>query len=475
MKRRIQASPTGTGIGLFLANDHDCSIAIVVYPKLWNKNRGFKRVVWDSGNRHLSIALAEGEVVEIDAAPERLALLDVECKRFRNGLPRLVVPLVDGDEPDEQWSTPEVNPVIALQGIERLLGFVGLGSVVQSLSAFDLPQCGVPLLRPLLYFNFVEEVERVIRNARRDYRWVSEDTVGVQGRPDEVTLEVSRSTGWPIVKCLFQSFDRATDVLTAICSALEVIANDHLSGSCGITSAADIRLRAIRLRRMLLDVPTVTRAQGLVSLKRARQGQLRKEWVAALNIASGVLVPDAGISFGSGLSAVEIGVDTSRVWEVILISLLRRNGYEVFDGNSLHPSPVLVHRPWNGLGTTPPRPDLIVRVGKSWLILDAKYKSNNQSLAIEDLYQVFAYSHLADFEDGQPLNSVGLAYPVSDVVSVGRSEPFRRNRDGESHLTVFRVLFPSLSQCLKPWGTYLGEALMSLDGEDDSSLVALLG
>lgn len=457
---------------MFLGSNADSSISIVVYPKLWNSSMGVRRVKWDSTTRHLAVAIAEGEVLEIEADADRLAILDSECKRIRKGCPRLVVPFTGDDEVElMEWGS-EVDPVLCLQGIEQLMTKVGHGSLIKSLGSLSLPQLSVPLLRPFLYLNFVEEFERLIRDARRDYRWVSEDSVGVHGRPDEVALEISRSTGWPVVKCLFQNFDRVTDVLTAVCAALEVVANDGQVGMSEMMSVADLRLRAIRLRRMLLDVPTVTRLQGLDALGRARLGHIRSEWQSVLEFTEGVLIPDAGISFGEGSLAVEVGVDTSRVWELILALLLRRAGCCVIDGNSDEVADIIVKRPWLDLGVNPPRPDLLVRVSDSWLILDGKYKKNHGSPAIGDLYQLFAYSHLSEAKDTSIVESVGLVFPVSESVALGTSGPYFRNPAADLALFVYRVPFPSLSDCVRTWNQYVETGSASFRIQLETTAVA---
>jgi len=156
-----------------------------------------------------------------------------------------------------------------------------------------------------------------------------------------------------------------------------------------------------------------------------------------------------------GSSAVEVGVETARVWELILALLLRRAGCCVIDGNSDEVVDVLVKRPWLGLGVNPPRPDLLVRVRDSWLILDGKYKENHASPAIDDLYQLFAYSHLAETKDASIIESVGLVFPVSEGAAHGASGPYFRNPTTDLALFVYRLPFPSLTDCLRTWNQYI--------------------
>ena len=458
-RRHFQVAPAGSALGLFLASDGRSSLAVVVYPKFWQRGPVSRKVVWPEETSHLAIAAGELDVIELEASPDRLQLLDRPAHRVGGFAESLVVPVRRSQSVLEAPSTKlTVNPLTALVGVESLMRRVGSGGMLSVGSGFVAPHFREPLLRPLLYRYFVDEVEAVVRRARREYEWTEESLAVVRGRPDSSSLLVNAATGWPQIRCRFQDFTRATPTLMSVCSALEFIADDGFASGKGVvTAVGEIRNDAIRLRRQLADVPSMSRSMAArTAIDLHRVGSAR-EWERALELAAGVLWPDAGLDIGEADPAVEISVDTSRIWELVLLAIFRSTGFDAFDGNSSAMTPFTVGRPWSGLGVQPPRPDFLVGSGDRWYVLDAKYKDLTGTPAIDDLYQMFAYSHLGVRKDQGDVERFGLVYPTRNATSMNSPAVYPRVPDGAVDLGIHRVRFPSMLECRSEWKSYLSE------------------
>jgi len=243
----------------------------------------------------------------------------------------------------------------------------------------------------------------------------------------------------------------------SICAALDIIADDGVVSRNGPSALGQVRDEAIRLRRLLADVPSMSRTVAArTSVNLLRTGKT-PEWGRALELSSGVLWPDAGLNLGEDDHAVEIAIASSRVWELILLAVFRAAGLNVFDGNSAAMTPYTVRRPWVGLGVQPPRPDLLVGSGNSWYVVDAKYKDLSGTPAIDDLYQMFAYSHLGALEIEGAVDRFGLVYPTRDATSLKGPVVYPRTPDAAVGLGVHQLRFPSMRECRREWKSYLSE------------------
>jgi 5-methylcytosine-specific restriction endonuclease McrBC regulatory subunit McrC len=454
--RRFQVAPNGNTIGLYLASDGARSLAIVVYPKFWQPRPAFRRVTWNDSDSHLAIAAGELDTIEIDGGADRLGLLDKPVNRSGASKESLVVPFASGAVTDEaSGHDVSIAPLTALLGIESLMRRTQIGSVVPIDAGFVAPHLRDPLLRPILYRHFIDEVAEVIRHARREYSWTEEMLPIVTGRPDPSSLLVHSATGWPQVRCRFQEFSRSTPTLMAVCTALDHIANDGVVAGDAFGLGGDLRDDAIRLRRLLADVPTISRPLATRAAIDAQRAGRSGPWHRALELAVGVLWPDAGLNLGEDERAVEIAVDSSRVWELVLLEILRSGGLSAFDGNSAQGMPFNVERPWSGLGTQPPRPDLLVGDGANWIVLDAKYKDLTGTPAIDDLYQMFAYSHLGALQREGQIARSGLVYPARAGTAVGLPDVYLRAPDRSTSLTIHRVRYPSIDECRWRWRDYV--------------------
>ena len=458
MRRCFQVSPNGNTVGLYLASDGGCSLAVVVYPKLWQSKPTFRRYTWADSSSHLAIAAGELDVIEIEGSAEQVSLLDRSVRRYGTSRDSLFVSVAPGMVPEEPpVQEDSITPIVALLGIEALMRRTGLGSVVPIDAGFVAPHLRDPLLRPILYRYFIDEVAGVIRLAQREYRWTDEILSTVTGRPDPRSLLVHAATGWPQISCRFQDFSRSTPTLTAICTALDHVANDGLVTEETIGLGRELRNESIRLRRLLAEVPTIPKLRALRAAKDAQRTGGSSVWERALQLAVGVLWPAAGLNLGEDDHAVEIVIDSSRVWELILLQLLRADGLSAFDGNIAEEMPFEIKRPWIGLGAKPPQPDLLVGDGANWAIVDAKYKDLVGTPAIDDLYQMFAYSHLGNVDGAGHISRLGLAYPVRGDISTDPLTVYPRTPDRTTSLAIHLVQFPSIDACRSHWSDFVSD------------------
>lgn len=444
-------------MGLFSASSEAGSLAVAVYPKFWQDKPVERQVVWPSDSGHLAIAVGELDHVELEAEPARLALLDQPVKRRGQSAQALIAPAppapLDGPDP----VTPSLDPLTALVGLESLMRRVGASALLTVDAGTDAPHLKDPFLRPLLYRHFVDEVEQVIRQARRDYRWVEEVLPVVRGRPHPSSLAVHASTGWPQISCRFQDFTRASPTLTSICSALDHVAEDGVLSEASFNAVGPVRNDAIRLRRMLADVPSTSRVTAVQTARQICRAGRHDMWRHALGLALGVLWPDAGLDLGESDQAVEFAFDSSRIWELIVLNIFRSADLAAFDLKSAEDLPLNASRPWAGLGEAHLQPDLLVRDEYSWQVVDAKYKALSGVPAIEDLYQIFAYSHLASLEADGTVDHLGLVYPTRDKRETTVTGPHARLPDKSVALMIYRFLFPTIADCRHGWNRYLSD------------------
>ena len=102
-----------------------------------------------------------------------------------------------------------------------------------------------------------------------------------------------------------------------------------------------------------------------------------------------------------------------------------------------------VRRPWLTEGRQLV-PDVLAQAdGDLRLVVDAKYKEPGSTPAIEDQYQLFAYSHLIWFGTTNPTHCV-LAYPDYGPATVPFDAPRAGDDDAPPHLRSLRIPFPSV-------------------------------
>ena len=158
-------------------------------------------------------------------------------------------------------------------------------------------------------------------------------------------------------------------------------------------------------------------------------------------------------------------VNTDKVWEGILESMLEKASVDVPQNQKRVPPP------WKHVGRSKPI-DLVLTYQEQTVVADAKYKSASTSPSSEDQYQIFAYSLLCK----PPPARVALIYPYT--MTAGEvNEIDRKNIKSRASLNVLddsnpmtiplhriKVPYPQPDN-LKQFDTYLqrnGEALRDI-------------
>lgn len=458
MKRLFQASPKGACSGVAVACAGDLVLTIAVVPKLWSSGPRHHVIRWPTSAENLSLCVAELDTVELSGTEEQLLVLDEYFDSIREATkPSLLEPIRRVTVPAETTSGQGADVDEAIGSLDALCRVTGLGSLLgQNPATWAVAQRS-KLLRPLLVRGFVDEVASAIRTARRGYVWMDEILPSVRGRVDAASVVINQATGWPQLRCSYQDFNRDTDLMRVIVSALSTAALEPRPASTWETMWAASREIAIALRRQLEDVREVPRAQAYRVAARLRLGSFDQSWASAVSLATLVLLPASGVSTRSaGGGSAEFLVETSRSWECILRDALSGVGVsDLTDLNRGDQSPLSLSRPWSSMQVVErqPRPDLLFRTAAGWWVMDAKYKRLGAGMpSIEDQYQVFAYSHLA-----QPVvPSLALAYPQSERGLV-RKGPYFRSIEPSCSLWVDQIQFPTPYDVVTRWHEYLKE------------------
>lgn len=137
---------------------------------------------------------------------------------------------------------------------------------------------------------------------------------------------------------------------------------------------------------------------------------------------------------------------------------------------------VAVEAPWLALGATDRAdtlPDLLVVGGGDLWCGDAKYKLLTGNATRDDLYQMFAYSHLARTTVGsRGVTRVALLYPASHGQPPGVVATLRRRPGADLDLNLVALPWPSQDECqsdLDPYLRRLAAALPTLGGPGRSA------
>ena len=441
---------------MFVAADGRRSIAVVVYPKLWNVGQRRRKVVWPDGAEHFAFSMGELDFVELTGPAECLALFDIPTDRGLCGEPLVVPGATKQVEIDDGFSDPGVWMV----ALDSLLRRTGIGSLLRSSRGSQGPHLKAPIMRPLVYMNFIDEMAGRIGRVRRGYHWQNEQLSTIRGRPNPVDLFINAQTGNPTVRCDYEEFSRETPLLLTLRAALGVVARDGLFAGSHWVQFASARNGAIALSRMLDDVPEVSRNRAIGLAVEMLQRRPDDEWSQLITLALGILWPDAGVTVSGEQASVEMRVNTARVWERIVLEVFRSAGARAYPGSG-HRAPefIYVHRPWRGISGSDPMPDLFLNFEDYWSIADAKYKTTESGASMDDQYQMFAYSHLVR-ADGREhkFHDLSLVYPCRSDLESRVEGPHGRVDGDQANLWLKWLEFPAINDVVGSWDAYLERA-----------------
>ena len=448
MSLSIAAAPGGRRIGLAAAAGVNAQVLITVAPKPWRRTAQRTYVVDDLPSGHTDISLYEGDRLHVASPSDSIDTMFNDLLRTSAG--------ATGSEAD--WGSALLRPDIR----PRVLDDRGLGSAHAQQQTADLlrlfqrvelllsPSDDLMsnagrsrLLRPLACRQLLDEVERRMAQARRGYRNVVRERTAIRGRALASSIARYESTGTPLLMCRYDELTESTELLGIVASALDLVAEGQ--GPSSVLPAPfderGLRNDAVRLRRAMAEVVSMPIQGAVRAGARLRLNRLDQPWSKALRLSLTLLSDQELIARQSqarDFQAVELSVETDKVWEWVVNAALRRT---VFD-HVLAQGPEqrgLVVDPWIAhplqVATTT-RPDNIALQRSSIFVVDAKYK-----LAVapsrDDQYQMFAYSHLVK-GSGRNVQAAVLVYPGQ-----GQTAQWLRGRDdGLDPVRLFSVYLP---------------------------------
>jgi 5-methylcytosine-specific restriction endonuclease McrBC regulatory subunit McrC len=445
----LDVSPRGKTAGLLLAAGASGSFGMVVLPKPWRDGPPQARILeWGGGE--VVIRCYEGDQVVV-RTPGPLVETVLQGVLNNSGGREVGGLIAPGSFSDRHVRTEAVpasgRDFAALAGLARMWQ----ERVRRGTAAGLLPHgpIGSPLLRPLLYADFLTEVVGRLRALRRGYEERSEPVLGIKGRPDERSLQRVLTQRSLRVECRFEEFTHQTPLARTLATALDVIVGDRgvvgwLLRASGLPDPSE---RAVQARRLLFDVAPYPRAEALHVARTLNLGRLDAAWVNALALARRVLTPTGEeSSLDSASTALRtVSLPTEKIWEdLVYESFVEALGPTRVQNLNVSSTGHLatVRRPWVTEGR-PLAPDVVAHAdGDLHLIVDAKYKEPGSTPAIDDQYQLFAYSHLVRFGTAGPSYCV-LAYPDYGPTSTLIDAPRAGGGPSPPRLRAVRVPFPS--------------------------------
>ena len=459
----LHLSPRSQRAGLAVAAKGRLRLSVCVLPKLWRPDGEptVTEVVWQDDV--LSVVGHELDTVIIRADAARVALAEAIVQ--------------NSAEEERQRGEDEGSPLVALGVPPPVRRPVGPSTATASLSnllallqrttgaltsrsrqRIEGHDSSAWVLAPLVRLEFVSEMERRFRTLRSGYREAVDALASVRGRISERALAVHLASGEPRLDCRFDEFTPDTPLARVLATALDVVS----AGVTGGLLSADRVLgtapeRALQLRRAMAAVRSMPHREAERTAVRLRLDRLSRDMGYARDLALLVLrghgfLPsdDAGTEY----PCFELDIPTAKLWEDVLHSALAASL-----GDATLRRHAKVPPPWDGGKSAHSDPDWLVRVGDAVWCLDAKYKEPpaNRSPSRNDLYQLYAYSHLASW-DGVPPGRLALVYP-DRAPAMQRWSQYGRNpkQPGGPTLDTLSLPFPKPSDVVSEalWRRYV--------------------
>lgn len=453
----IKASPRGTRSG-FAAIDDGAggSLTFTVLPKPWARDRASVTAV-----RHIPGAATHVTLYELDT----IEIITDSSVRDRVALGLLETADSDADEASaretcllERVRSSDSTLVVpaAIGGLEDVVRLALLAKR-QRLSFGGPGYRGTPatsLLRLVTQQMFIDEVSRVIGQARPHYQARVASLTLPRGKLSAQSLAVGIATGRPSIVSSFDELSTDTDALRIVLAALRVAATERAPRFLAAI-AAPLRSRAVGLARRLDVVSVLDRERALLAYRQLVITPLDRPWKMALDLAAEVLERKAILPDGARSPArkvVSISLYMEKWWEQVIAEALRICA----DPESVAEQ-LTVPSPWNGAGDG--IADLYFALRGRTIVADAKYKLDDPVIGSSDSYQLFAYSYTAESGSlGKPA-SAAVFYPMRDgsSQSPGARSILIRATQPEFELRLVDVPFPQKDDVLSDlaWRSYL--------------------
>lgn len=446
-----------------MVGNNDRLIAVTIVPKFWTSPDSDESLALNARSPFLAVTVPEGEDFSVLVSDERsIDVLDrlgqAEGNDETSGPPIRFLGRTRVNEAEE-FAAIDGDPSEKMFPLLQLCEYLRIPVIVKSDSNFS-PELGhVPYLRDIYRYLFLSGLKVLLNDIRRAYEWQTESLATVRGRIDPLSVVIARRSGVPSLRCTFEEFTVISPLMQVIATTLESIANSTDLSHSVFRSLASRNLElAVQVRRFLHLIPAVRLQQAIAMGDRIRLNQTTQRWANALEMSLVILRSQENLSLPIQQSefGVSVLVDTSKVWEKYVLTILSQiDDVVVRDVNRGGlPIGISVDRPWPAIGGKHLRPDFVLQVNTEWRLLDAKYKdSDGSSIQISDLYQMFAYSHLAVEQKARMVNhlsNVELVFASSEKTRWAISSSARaQNADGS--LVVSHIQFPQPDAIVQNW------------------------
>jgi hypothetical protein len=507
---RLRLAPTGHRCGLFFAEGEGASLTVFVLPKPWAQGEGALLaggcVVCKTDDQLLIVGV-EGSGASVAASAPLGRLLNGVSAQINDDPARLKktgITEQDQEEADEEAADPGLGALLrversgqaetpndpnaptlddlmrtGLSALIRLAGQADQEGAWTSRPSTDAAEhenaeaggavsphrsaSGADPLMLLAQWRLVELIGAHLRQLRRGYVPVEEEAPVIRGRMTQRGLLQAAARLGPRIECAHDEFTDTTPLFRVLVTALDRVASGAIAeahGLAGWSVMAQVRARAVHLRRQLHQLPSLPWAQAAAEASRLSRRPLPRAlriWQPALQLARAILRDESvrPVASDDGVVAQHWWLNTSKLWEGILKQACGRAGWSVnveAKGDCT---------PWVGLGNAK-QPDLLLsRSGGApgRVVADAKYKLlGPKGLWAADQYQLFAYSHTARWGE-QAADAAAVLY----LSTAPRHEHFPRGDDPNFKLHLIGLPFPRHDQ-LEPasWTAYLSEAAQAL-------------
>ncbi|MFG1486149.1 hypothetical protein ABMA77_08765 [Halobacteriovorax sp. RZ-1] len=483
------ASKLGKLSGLLIIGNSQRQLVILVRPKVWRSREDFydKFINWRDEDKSCYIELFETQKFVIRFSDNSKVIINKlkEYQKIEDNNKEesnLLEEIALKYSTEDTFQKCKTQPV-DLDKISYLLKLGYRGKVLtQKESTFANLSYDSPLLRILLFNRFIEELELNFKYIKKGYIEKKEELITIKGRVNESSLLESIEQKKHFVNCSYDDFDKNTLTVQLIKSATQIV-NARLPWSSPFLDD-DSKICLFKKSKIYFnffrDVDVLTADKMMAMSERYILSKTNRNLRKLVELARMIVVKQ-DLKIGQPSKEIDsfcIKIRTDKLWENILYESLAKSISKnecVIDGNSNKINEnfyVTCSPPWISSGTEEGlSPDLVLGLKHkkylNFFCIDAKYKTKTS--AIEDMRQMFVYSHLVKIRDKDDIEynvkKLNLIYPsTNDYLNLKEN---LRSDNEEIKLYETKVKFPDINDIdsLKNWRRYIvqtGSELVSL-------------
>ncbi|PRY48625.1 McrBC 5-methylcytosine restriction system component [Geodermatophilus tzadiensis] len=369
-----------------------------------------------------------------------------------------------------------------LRHLPALYGLAGAADVQAPPATLSLgPDAAAP--PAYLWARLVALTEPLARKVRQGYVEREERLPAMRGRIVAEDIPRALAERRTHLLCRFDDLTPGTTLQRVVVTALDVCTRpaDGVTALLGQVLGR-IPQRAVQVRRLLRDIPSLPPAEAVRLGRGLRPGRLDAAWRPVLEVALQVL---SGQHAGpvndtdDRVDVREVVVRSEKLWENLLDRAMRQRwpGVRVLRSElGQLGEHAKVPAPWAGARSRSREedksyPDFLVLNNDVVWCGDAKYKrlgvwgpEGDYSVAPDraDLYQLFAYSHLArGLAPRRPVTRCALLYPAERGGPAGLLRTLHREPD-RLELDVLTLPWPEPGDAQRPIAAYLSRLAAAL-------------